>query len=71
MYGDRGLPYLLHDKFEAAVADFIRVLEVNPDNANVRYYRSQAYCKMGKKDLAAADEKTLVEAGRKPPKTCQ
>jgi len=70
IYGDRALTYLQHEKFEAALADYNRVLAVAPETASFRYYRSQVYCKMGKKDLAAADEKTLVAAGITLPKTC-
>lgn len=73
-YFVRGHFYLVHLKnYEAAIADYTEYFKLNPAILWPVVYveRAQAYCALGKKDLALADEKKAIELGKKVEFPCQ
>ncbi|MEP6924406.1 MAG: tetratricopeptide repeat protein [Pyrinomonadaceae bacterium] len=63
-YEERGELYFLKGDYENAVRDYSKVISIKPDLENIYAKRAEAYRKLGKKDLADADEG--IAAGKEP-----
>ena len=50
-------------KFELALADLAKAIKLKPNEARPYLLRAKIFCAMGKKDLAAADEKDAISLG--------
>lgn len=50
-------------QYEAAIQDYSRVIEMNPNLANAYYLRGQAKARMGSKEMACTDWKKAAELG--------
>jgi Tfp pilus assembly protein PilF len=60
-YINRGIAYMNLGRREEALADFTKVIELDPKRANGYKARAMIYRDMKKDDLAAADEKRAAE----------
>ncbi len=71
-YANRGRVYLKNKNYEQAVSDYSKVIELGTGLTHTAYEeRAQAYCGLGKRALALADEKKVREAGGKVEFPCQ
>lgn len=71
-YANRGSLYLKNKNYEKAVADYTEALKLGALlTASMHEYRARAYCGLGKRALAMADEKKVREAGSKVEFPCQ
>ena len=71
-YANRGFVYLQNKNYEKAVADYTEALKLGALlNASMHEYRARAYCALGKRALAMADEKKAREAGSTIKFPCQ
>ena len=70
-YFSRGTSYLNINKLDEGIKDLTKALQLDPTDIRSLFYRSIAYCAAGKKDLAKADEKKVVEMGGKLDAPCQ
>lgn len=57
--------------YEKAVADYTEALKLGGVPAWMHEYRARAYCALGKRALAMADEKKVRESGGKVEFPCQ
>ncbi|MBK8467346.1 MAG: tetratricopeptide repeat protein [Chloracidobacterium sp.] len=65
-YMNRGASYVVKKEYKLAIADFTKAIEIG-DNIEMAYImRADAYEKIGRKDLADADNKKLRELMAKP-----
>jgi tetratricopeptide (TPR) repeat protein len=72
VYFNRGELYLRKKMYEKAVADFTVALKSEGLLISMVYeFRARAYCGLGKRALALADEKKVREAGAKVEFPCQ
>ena len=63
-YKDRGELYLLQGEPAKAIADFTRVIEIDPKESWRAYdSRAKAYAKLGKTALAEADRQMVIKSG--------
>src|SRR5207247_2536280 len=62
-YFNRGLAQALLEKYDAAIADFTRVIQLDAKYSNAYYRRAQAYIKKGDYDQAISDYNKLLEMG--------
>jgi TonB family protein len=60
-YSRRGGFYFQSEKYEEALKDFNKAIELRPENELNYTDRAQTYDKLGKTDLAAADRKKAAE----------
>jgi len=67
----RGLSSFQAKNFEQAIADMTTLIEANPKVVQPYLLRAAAYCSSGKKELAKADEKKIIELGGKVETSCQ
>jgi tetratricopeptide (TPR) repeat protein len=58
---ERGELYFLKGDYEMAARDFSEVIRLKPDFENIYKKRAEAYRKLGKNDLADADERKAAE----------
>jgi tetratricopeptide (TPR) repeat protein len=71
-YANRGFVYLKTKNYEKAVADYTEALKLGALlTASMHEYRARAYCGLGKRALAMADEKKVRAAGSKVEFPCQ
>jgi len=71
-YANRGSVYLKNKNYEKAVADYTQALKLGATlTASMYEYRARAYCGLGKRALAMADEKKVRDAGSKVEFPCQ
>ncbi|HWN10766.1 MAG TPA: tetratricopeptide repeat protein [Pyrinomonadaceae bacterium] len=71
-YANRGSLYLKNKNYEKAIADYTEALKLGATlTASMYEYRARAYCGLGKRALAMADEKKVREAGSKVEFPCQ
>lgn len=61
-YFERGELYFLKGDYEMAVRDFSEVIRLKPDFEKIYAKRAAAFRKLGKNDLAEADEQKAAEA---------
>lgn len=61
----RGLVYLSAGAFQKAITDFSAAIKIKPEYAFIYEHRAEAYRALGKKSLAAADEKKAAELNRR------
>jgi tetratricopeptide (TPR) repeat protein len=72
VYANRGSVYLEIKNYEKAVADYTEALKLGALlAASMHEYRARAYCGLGKRALALADEKKAREAGSTIKFPCQ
>ena len=72
VYANRGSLYLKNKNYEKAVADYTEALKLGAAfTASMHEYRARAYCGLGKRALAMADEKKVRESGAKVEFPCQ
>lgn len=57
LYFSRGFWYFHQGKYDEAVADFSKALDLNSNDSEIYNLRAKAYSKLGKTELATADEK--------------
>jgi len=50
-------------QYEKALADYLAIIKINRNDSRAYKGRASVYCKQKKRDLAAADEKRVVELG--------
>lgn len=62
-YFGRGQSYSDVRDYEAAIKDFTKAIELEPKNPLYYASRASAYCSLGKKDLAKADEQMYQKLG--------
>lgn len=55
MYFFRGLYYVQIKQYDLAVADYTKIIELEPEGAIPYYYRAYSYSELGKYDLALHD----------------
>ncbi len=70
-YANRGSVYMTSKNYEKAVADYTEALKLGGVPAWMHEYRARAYCALGKRALAMADEKKVRESGGKVEFPCQ
>lgn len=69
---NRGRVYFTNKNYEKAIADYTEALKLGAAfTASMYEYRARAYCSLGKRALAMADEKKGREAGSKVEFPCQ
>jgi tetratricopeptide (TPR) repeat protein len=56
VYADRGLTCFAREEYDKAVEDYTRAIQLNPGYDLAYIYRADAYRKLGKVELAQADE---------------
>jgi tetratricopeptide (TPR) repeat protein len=61
LYKERGDIYLDKGDYEGAVSDYTEAIRLKPDDSFFYEVRAKAYRKLGKNDLAAADERKAKE----------
>ena len=54
-YYNRGYSFFNHSRYEEAITDYDRVIEITPDDGSAYQNRSFAYKKLGQLDKAKAD----------------
>ena len=64
-YRQRGQLYSRAGHYSEAIGDYTKAIELEPKNAEVYKLRAEVYRKLGKKNLAEADEKKAAELGKK------
>ena len=63
-YFTRGLFFeLIKKQYDKAISDYSAILKINPNDILAYYQRAKVYCEANKKELAAADERKVVELG--------
>jgi Tfp pilus assembly protein PilF len=65
-YGNRGEAYFKLGQYDKAVDDLTKAIPIHPQPAECYYYRSLAYEKLGKKELADQDKAKADHLGYKP-----
>jgi tetratricopeptide (TPR) repeat protein len=60
-YYNRGVALFKADKFQEALADFSKAIELKPDYVNAYKYRANTYGKLGDKKSQAADAAKVKE----------
>ena len=60
-YNNRGNLYYRHGKFDQAVSDFTKVIEMDPNNADAYNDRASAYGNQGNFTQAIADYTRAIE----------
>lgn len=68
---NRGIAYFQGQNFEGAILDMTQLIQANSKTVQPYLVRAASYCKAGKKDLAKADEKKIIELGGKVETSCQ
>ena len=63
-YFERGELYFLKGDYENAERDFSEVVRLKPDFEKIYAKRAEAYRKIGKNELAEADERKAAEAAK-------
>ena len=70
-YFNRGIAYYRQGKYELALIDFTKVIEISPQDAGAYSNRAYCYCKLGRTELAKADEEKAINFGVKISRKCQ
>ena len=70
-YYNRGSAYGNQGNYAAAIADFTKAIQINPQDANAYINRGLAYCNSGHKSLARDDVQKAAELGYKGGYVCQ
>ncbi len=65
-YYNRAISFALIGKFEEAISDYNKALEINPSDPEILGNRAMAYYYDGKVDKASEDVKVAKEMGYKP-----
>ena len=64
-HSNRGISLWKKDKYEEAIAEFNKAIEINPKHAKSYYYRSNAYYDDGQYNRAWSDVHKAEELGYK------
>ncbi|MCA2656464.1 tetratricopeptide repeat protein [Microcystis sp. M061S2] len=60
-YGNRGVLYYNQQKYELALSDYTKAIEINPNYANAYYNRGNLYSNQQKYELALSDYSKAIE----------
>lgn len=59
-YHNRGIGYLIKEKYNEALADFSKAIKLDSNNTNTYLYRARAFSALGNKEGAAKDYKMVL-----------
>jgi tetratricopeptide (TPR) repeat protein len=62
-YNNRGISYHYTRRYDGALQDFSKAIELDRDYANAYYNRGNLYRSMGNKELAVADYQKACDLG--------
>lgn len=71
LFHNRGTAFYLMKNYEKAVENFNQSIKLNPNYTDSYITRAISLCKLGKTDLAKADEQKVLQLGGSMPELCE